>query len=255
MEEENVGAGVQGSSRTRGKSATQERPKVKKGSIKVALIVMGIIVVLGIGLSLAKAELGIWGWLVVAVILSVIASRLENPQVTYSSALRTMSWVIVGTLLLNTGIGMWTKSLVLDTNTWFECRSDLVACNAKKDAIEEELQAACEANSFQEKCVALKENGGQNGFVQPAPEATHALTEPCKGEYAKLKGCELVIFRGDPYLRTAKHNQCIDHHPNPSTLSKRPLGEGEWEYTARKGARIYLFDLDIGERFKGNPCG
>lgn len=132
MTDEKFGTGVQGSSRARGKSATQDRQGDKRGSIKVALIVIGIILVLGVGLSLANADIGIWGWLVVAAILSVAASRLENPKVTLSSVLRTTSWVVVAILLINTGFGAWAKSVVLDTNDWFACRSGQVeACTTK----------------------------------------------------------------------------------------------------------------------------
>lgn len=117
-------SGIQGNTRSRQDAATQNRLDSKAGSKKAATWAIGIIVVLGFGLSLAKADLGIWGWLVIAILLSAGASKLENPKVTLSSALRTMSWVIIATIIITSGFGQWTKKVVIGADDYFSCLAD-----------------------------------------------------------------------------------------------------------------------------------
>lgn len=124
------------------------------------------------------------------------------------------------------------------------------------DECENSTETHCFAKMLGEEEDAAKKLAAiarqQRVYGQAALQPTHALVEDCRGEFAKLKGCELVIFRGDPYPRTGKPNMCIDHYPN--TISRKHLSNGDWEYTARKGSRIYLFDLNIGEKYLGNKC-
>ncbi len=117
-------SGIQGNTRSRQDAATKNRLDSKKGSKKAAAWAIGIVLVLGFGLSLAKADLGIWGWLIIAILLSVSASVLENPKVSLSSALRTMAWVIIATVLITSGFGQWTKTLVSKTDVFFSCLAD-----------------------------------------------------------------------------------------------------------------------------------
>ena len=124
-------------------------------------------------------------------------------------------------------------------------------------------EASCEVNSFQEKCVLLKEEkerkqkleaiSEQKVFAQPVPQPTHAIIENCMGDFAKLRGCERVIFRGDSYQRIAKKGLCVTYTP-ASQVSSKFLGNDLYSYTADKGVQAYLFDIAIGESYQNFTC-